>query len=67
VQIPADARARSDAYFEGGYWMILWDFLYGAASSSAAESGVVAAMRNLAERVTRFKPIHTWFTGAVLA
>jgi STE24 endopeptidase len=21
------ARARSDAYFEGGYWLILWDFL----------------------------------------
>ncbi|MGA8524546.1 MAG: hypothetical protein WB629_00600, partial [Candidatus Sulfotelmatobacter sp.] len=30
AQIPADSRARSDAYFEGGYWMILWDFLYGA-------------------------------------
>jgi hypothetical protein len=29
AQIPANARARSDAYFEGGYWMILWDFLYG--------------------------------------
>src|SRR5271169_821272 len=26
--IPAEARTRSDAYFEGGYWMILWDFLY---------------------------------------
>lgn len=21
------ARAKSDAYFEGGYWLILWDFL----------------------------------------
>ena len=31
AKIPADARARSDAYFEGGYWLILWDFLYGAA------------------------------------
>ena len=25
--IPADARARSDAYFEGGYWIYLWNFL----------------------------------------
>ena len=25
AQIPAAARARSDAYFEGGYWFILWD------------------------------------------
>src|SRR5450432_1823511 len=24
-------KARSDAYFEGGYWLILWDFLYAAA------------------------------------
>jgi STE24 endopeptidase len=23
------ARARSDAYFEGGYWLMLWDFLFG--------------------------------------
>jgi len=30
AQIPADATAKSDAYFEGGYWLILWDFLYGA-------------------------------------
>lgn len=25
--IPANDRARSDAYFEGGYWIQLWDFL----------------------------------------
>src|SRR6202790_1793010 len=31
AQIPADKTARSDAYFEGSYWMILWDFLYGMA------------------------------------
>ena len=24
-----DARAKSDAYFEGGYWLILWDFVVG--------------------------------------
>ena len=28
--MPASAQARSDAYFEGGYWLILWDFLLGA-------------------------------------
>src|SRR5260370_25670603 len=28
--MPAQARARSDAYFEGGYWLMLWDFLAGA-------------------------------------
>jgi STE24 endopeptidase len=29
AEIPADAKTRSDAYFEGGYWLVLWDFLYG--------------------------------------
>src|SRR6202167_6204949 len=59
AQIPADSKARSDAYFEGGYWMILWDFLYGAAVLLLLLNlGWSAAMRNLAERVTRFKPVH---------
>jgi len=30
AQIPADATARSNAYFEGGYWLLLWDFLVSA-------------------------------------
>src|SRR5258705_9577925 len=24
-----EQRAKSDAYFEGGYWLQLWGFLYG--------------------------------------
>ena len=28
--VPPDKRARSDAYFEGGYWLQLWDFLLSA-------------------------------------
>ena len=60
AQIPADAKARSDAYFEGGYWMILWDFLYGAAILLLLLNlGWSAAMRDFAERVTRFKPIQS--------
>lgn len=60
AEIPADAKARSDAYFEGGYWMILWDFLYQAVILLLLLNlGWSAAMRNVAERVTRFKPIHT--------
>jgi STE24 endopeptidase len=27
------ARAKSDAYFEGGYWLILWDFLVTVAAN----------------------------------
>ncbi len=45
------ARAKSDAYFEGGYWLILWNavaavLVYGALLAS----GLSARMRDLAER-----------------
>src|SRR5215467_14926204 len=60
AQIPSSAKARSDAYFEGGYWLILWDFLYGAVVLLLMLNlRWSAAMRNLSERVTRFKPIQT--------
>jgi len=58
--IPAEARARSDAYFEGGYWMILWDFLYVVVVMLLLLNlRWSAGMRNLAERITRFKPLQT--------
>ena len=61
AQIPADKTARSDAYFEGGYWMILWDFLYAAiVSLLLLNLRWSARMRDLAERITRFKPIQTF-------
>lgn len=60
AQIPASAKARSDAYFEGGYWLILWDFLYGVVVVwLLLKLGWSAALRNLAERITRFKPLQT--------
>src|ERR1700685_1136531 len=62
AQIPAQSKARSDAYFEGGYWLLLWDFLYGAAIAVLLlQARWSAAMRNLAERLTRFKPLQTGF------
>jgi len=61
AQIPPDKTARSDAYFEGGYWMILWDFLYGVAIALLLLNlRWSARMRDLSERVTRFKPVHTF-------
>ena len=61
AQIPADKTARSDAYFEGGCWLILWDFLYGVAVALLfLNLRWSARMRDLAERVTRFKPVHTF-------
>ena len=58
-EIPAAARARSDAYFEGGYWLILWDFLYGVVVALLLLNlRWSAKMRDLAERVTRLKFVH---------
>ena len=31
AKVPAAKKERSDAYFEGGYWLILWNFLYASA------------------------------------
>ncbi len=60
AQIPADAKARSDAYFEGGYRLLLWDFLYGSAIGLALlQLRWSAAMRNVAERLTRLKALQT--------
>jgi STE24 endopeptidase len=65
AKVPPDKKAKSDAYFEGGYWLILWDFL---ASSFVfillLATGWSARMRDWAERVTRFKPIHTFIYWA---
>jgi STE24 endopeptidase len=60
AKMPAAERARSDAYFEGGYWLQLWDFL-----STVLVMWLLlrfrwsSRMRNLAERVTRFRPLQT--------
>jgi Zn-dependent protease with chaperone function len=69
--IPPAAKKGSDAYFEGGYWLVLWDFLYGAVIALLILNlRWSAAMRNLAERITRFGPVRTvlyWTQYIVLA
>src|ERR1700675_827888 len=71
AEIPTNARAKSDAYFEGGYWLILWDFIYGVALYILLlHFGWSVGMRNFAERITRFKPLQTfiyWAEFLVLA
>jgi STE24 endopeptidase len=56
--VPPDKRIKSDAYFEGGYWLILWNFLISAAIVVfLLASRISARMRDFAERLTRFKPL----------
>ncbi len=56
--VPAEKKASSDSYFEGGYWLILWNFLLGSAISLfLLTSRISAKMRDFAERRTRFKSL----------
>ncbi len=56
-----EKRARSDAYFEGGYWLILWDFLYGSAIFLLLLiTGLSTRMRDLAARLTRRRPLQVF-------
>ncbi|MEO8439464.1 MAG: M48 family metallopeptidase [Spartobacteria bacterium] len=51
--VPAEKRAQSDAYFEGGYWLILWNFLLASAIAVfLLASGLSARLRDFAERIT---------------
>jgi STE24 endopeptidase len=50
------ARARSDTYFEGGYWLMLWDFLFGLLLAWALLGWRFSArMRDFAAHLTRFR------------
>ncbi len=49
-----EQRASSDAYFEGGYWLQLWDLLYGLlVAAILLRSGLSRWMRDFAERISR--------------
>ncbi|MGA2858239.1 MAG: M48 family metallopeptidase [Candidatus Sulfotelmatobacter sp.] len=71
AKMPAAQRARSDAYFEGGYWLILWDFLCTVIVMwLLLRFRWSARMRNLAEHFTRFRPLQTllyWIQFIVVA
>lgn len=58
------ARAASDAYFEGGYWLILWGALVAIlADWLLLHFRLSAAFRNLGERVSRRRWLVTWITA----
>lgn len=55
---PPDQRAKSNAYFEGGYWLLLWNFLVAAAISIfLLASKWSARLRDFAEGITGSKTL----------
>src|ERR1700686_203468 len=59
-RLTPEKKHRSDAYFEGGYWLQLWEFLYGiGVAVLLLNTRLSARMRDLAVRATRFKALHT--------
>jgi STE24 endopeptidase len=65
-QMSPEQKARSNAYFEGGYWIQLWEFLWTAGIALLLlQSRWSAKLRDLAVRLTRFKPLQTGIYAAV--
>jgi STE24 endopeptidase len=56
--VPQEKREKSDAYFEGGYWLILWNYLVAAAISILLLSSRISVrLRDFAIRRTRYKTL----------
>jgi STE24 endopeptidase len=69
ARLTREQIAKSDSYFEGGYWLILWNFLLSAALSLILlTTGLSARMRDFAERLVRLPlgqaPAQTLVYGA---
>jgi STE24 endopeptidase len=59
-RVQGEARTKSDAYSEGGYWLLLWELLYGLAVAWLLLSRRISSrIRDLAERRTRRKNLQT--------
>lgn len=64
--LPADKRARSDAYFEGGYWLELFAFLYGLAIAAVFLFGRLSArLRDFAARRAANPTLQSAIYGAL--
>ena len=58
ASVPKDKREKSDAYFEGGYWLLLWDYVAAAAISILLLSSRISArLRDFSERLTNSKTL----------
>ena len=56
--VPPDKKASSDAYFEGGYWLQLWDFLLGSVVAIfLLQSRLSARIRDWAGRISSWPSV----------
>jgi STE24 endopeptidase len=70
AKVPPAQRARSNAYFEGGYWLLLLDFIYTiVVMRLLLRTRWSARMRNFAGRITRsrfLQPAAYWIQFIVV-
>jgi len=60
-----EQRQLSDAYFEGGYWLQLWDVVVSVAAFAVLLwTGLSRRMRDFAERAIRWRYVQTMVYGA---
>jgi STE24 endopeptidase len=56
-----EQRALSDAYFEGGYWLQFWGFVYGlSVAALLLWGGISRRLRDIARRVSSRSWLYTW-------
>ncbi len=68
ARMTPEQKARSDAYFEGGYWLRLWELLYTVVVAwLLLWLGWSAWMRNFAERAVRQRALQTFIYWALYA
>ncbi|MEO8217734.1 MAG: M48 family metallopeptidase [Acidobacteriota bacterium] len=64
--LSSEARANSDKYFVGGYWLLLWDFLAGLLVAWLfLGTGLSRRLRDWSEHTTRFRALQTAIYGAL--
>ena len=56
--VPQDKREKSDAYFEGGYWLLLWGYVVAAGISILLlASHISARLRDFSDSLTRSRTL----------
>jgi len=63
--LSTQVRERSDRYFEGGYWLMLWDLVVAiGVAAILLNTRLSRRMRDFGERLTRYKWLQVIIYGA---